>query len=123
MGQRVSSASVYAMSSGDPMVRLYRAPDATEAAMLVHVLQSDGIPAKSVGGANAINWGEIGADALIVEVWVPSHLVEAAGQTIEKYYADQADPESRSPWPCSSCGEENEGSFEVCWSCQSARPE
>lgn len=28
-------------------------------------------------------------------------------------------PEPRDAWVCDSCNEENEGSFEVCWKCQS----
>lgn len=31
-------------------------------------------------------------------------------------------PEPGSSWVCSNCSEENEGSFEICWRCQSARP-
>ncbi len=27
-------------------------------------------------------------------------------------------PEPKASWVCSNCGEENEGSFEICWKCQ-----
>ena len=111
-----------AMPSGEPMVRLYRAPDAVEAALLVHVLGSDGIPARQVGGAATLLWGELGADALLVEVWVPPDRLAEARQSVDRYYASRAERQpARSSWACPGCGEKNEGSFEICWSCQAER--
>lgn len=31
-------------------------------------------------------------------------------------------PVARVTWVCSSCNEENEGSFEICWKCQTEPP-
>ena len=107
----------------DPHVLLYRAPDATEAAMLVHTLKAEGIAAKSVGGAMQWTWGETGAEALMVEVWVPSNRLEDGRRSIERYYAErrnQADAPEPPAWTC-SCGETNGGGFALCWSCQARR--
>lgn len=30
-------------------------------------------------------------------------------------------PEPKSSWVCSACREDNDGSFEICWKCQSIR--
>lgn len=30
-------------------------------------------------------------------------------------------PESKNPWMCTGCDEENDGSFEFCWKCQKPR--
>ncbi len=111
------------MTSEEQMVLAYRAPDAPEAAMLVHVLESDGIPAKQVGGSLTIAFGDLGADALLTEVWVPSDRVAEARKSIETYYATQGSTETAAtPWTCTKCGEKNDGGFGVCWSCQAELP-
>ena len=33
-----------------------------------------------------------------------------------------ANPEPKEPWLCAECNEENDGSFEVCWNCQTVQP-
>jgi len=105
-----------------PLTLLYRAPDATEAALLVSTLKGEGVPARSVGGAMQWTWGELGAEALQVEIWVPEEHLERGRALIERYYAraaEEARPRS-SAWTC-ACGEENEPGFELCWSCQARR--
>lgn len=109
----------------DPLVQLYRAPDAAEAALLVHALKAAGVPARSVGGALQWAWGELGADALMVEIWVPRDRVDEARRSIEDFYARRADGERSAraespPWTC-ACGEANDAGFEICWSCQGRR--
>lgn len=43
---------------------------------------------------------------------------QLALENIETYFKQI---ENQEPWECPSCGEENEGSFEVCWKCQAGR--
>lgn len=38
-------------------------------------------------------------------------------------WAESVKDASRVPWRCESCGEENPATFDICWKCQSARPE
>ena len=106
----------------EPYTLLYRAPDATEAALLVHTLKAEGVPAKAVGGSLQWTWGETGADGLMVEVWVPPDRLEDGRRSIERYYAERrAAAEVNQPdWTC-SCGETNDGGFVLCWSCQARR--
>ena len=95
--------------------------DAVEAAILVHVLASEGIPAREVGGSLAITWPEFGGDALLVEIWVPESKHREAKAAITAYQARRSAADAQR-WTCPSCQEENEASFEVCWSCQAPRP-
>lgn len=37
-------------------------------------------------------------------------------------WIEEANRDTRGPWRCSACHEENPGNFEVCWNCEKARP-
>jgi hypothetical protein len=48
------------------------------------------------------------------EVWVQIPDYERARELITQLLASGEKP----PWFCSHCGEQNDGSFEICWHCQ-----
>jgi hypothetical protein len=102
-----------------PMIMLYRAPDSTTAALLASDLEADGVPTKQAG-AMTILYGELGHEALQVEIWVPADRAREARALVEAYYGQGGRWAGR-PWACAACGEENESSFEVCWSCAEPR--
>lgn len=55
----------------------------------------------------------------LAEVWVlNSDNYEEALTIIEDKVTN---PAEKSLWVCGECKEENEGSFEICWKCQSER--
>jgi len=106
------------------MIHAYTAKDAEEASLLVLQLRANGVAAVSSETAGAVAFGELPADVLRVKVWVPEDRVDAARQRIEACFehGGGAHDASGAPWTCPSCGEENEATFEVCWSCQAVAP-
>jgi hypothetical protein len=102
------------------MVMLYRAPDATEAAVLAHALEAEGVAATQAGAAT-ITYGELGREALQVDVWVSADDADDARKIIEAYYDRSERTQDQQEWTCSECGEGNGSSFEVCWQCQAPR--
>jgi len=63
--------------------------------------------------------GELPITECMPEVWVKNALHY---QYAEKLIAEMeaGKPEDLTPWQCRVCGELVEGSFGVCWNCQSA---
>lgn len=64
--------------------------------------------------------GEISPFDTWPELWVLNDEdYEQATQVIANALSQSNAPE----WECSSCNETNDAAFELCWSCQSAKPE
>lgn len=99
---------------------LYRARDPIEAALLQAMLEENGVEAWTAGGQSALGFGELGADALLVDVRVHAEDALVARGLIEAFWRDRGRAEP-GPWTCSSCGEANEAGFEACWCCGEAR--
>lgn len=60
--------------------------------------------------------GHVGWESVPIELWVQNDADAANAVAILKRELEESSDKSR--WTCSSCNEENEGSFETCWSCQ-----
>lgn len=59
-----------------------------------------------------------GINNIFFELWILNDQdFDKASAIIENEIVNKAPKNS---WVCSNCGEENEGSFEVCWKCQHA---
>lgn len=99
---------------------LYHAADGVEAALLCETLEQNGIQAEAVGGALNTIFGDLGADALRVDIWVPTDRVQVAGRIVNEYFARTPRPGS-TPWTCPSCREPNDAGFDVCWKCGAVR--
>ncbi|MDO9319315.1 MAG: DUF2007 domain-containing protein [Gammaproteobacteria bacterium] len=57
-----------------------------------------------------------GISNIFHELWILNDQdYDKASRVIE---TEIVNPEPKASWICSNCGEENEGSFEVCWKCQ-----
>ena len=100
---------------------LYRARDAREGALLKAMLEENDIEAWVSGGQSALGFGELGADALLVDVRVRPEDAERARLLIDTFFEEPEDA-VEGPWTCTGCGEENEAGFEACWGCGAERP-
>jgi hypothetical protein len=59
--------------------------------------------------------GELPVDAARPQVWVDDAAnADRARSLIDEYLGAPSGP----PVQCAKCGEENPGSFEVCWNCR-----
>jgi hypothetical protein len=106
---------------GTEKVLLCRALHLLQAATLVAELEGCGIPAWRVGGQSML-MGDVPAEVVEVEVWVPAEHLQAAREVLAESRAHLADADGgRSAWTCPACGESNEGGFELCWSCEAPR--
>lgn len=108
-------------------VLLYRAADQLEATLLEAMLNESGVRAWTVGGQSSIGFGELGADALIVDVRVPEERHAEGIQLIEEFFAARSAAvreEKGSPpstWICDKCDQEVATNFTSCWNCESPR--
>jgi hypothetical protein len=100
---------------------LYRATDAREAALLAQALESRGIECRQVGGQASGAFGGLGADALRVDLHVAEERAEEAKRIIEEEQARPREPARA--WTCPACREPNDAGFDLCWSCQTPRPD
>jgi hypothetical protein len=108
-----------------PSVLLYRARDQVEASLLVAMIEASGVRAWTVGGQASLAFGELGADAILVDVRVEQSNHARALELVDEYFASakrerEADPST--PWTCEACGELVESAFSSCWKCEAARP-
>ena len=53
------------------------------------------------------------------DVWPELRLEDERDETIAKSLIEKSVIEETEVWLCGECGEKNDGSFEVCWQCQS----
>ena len=70
------------------MVLLYRAADSMEASMLEGVLEEHGVPVKHVGGQGALAFGELGAGALLVDLYVPRTFQAQSIDLVNRYFEE-----------------------------------
>lgn len=89
---------------------------------LANLLQEQGIAARVVGD----NLQQVFPDTVSspIELWVPHADAERATALVAGWVSEGAHRQaaSLSAWKCPQCGEEVEGSFDICWNCETARP-
>jgi hypothetical protein len=110
-----------------PWVVVYSGGTA-DTAVLCDLLGAEGVPARlgdEVMGTMApymIDGGTLAS----VKVMVPEDRLEEARKVVVEF-AERAknEPEPGSsmfqPWECPCCHEQNDGSFDICWNCQSEK--
>ncbi len=60
--------------------------------------------------------GELGLSNSLLELWLLNDQdYDTARSIIETQVVN---PVLMEPWTCANCGEENDGAFQLCWSCQ-----
>ena len=89
--------------------------------MIVHALEVKGIPAVQAGGQAASGMPDLAGEA--VDIWVAVAQVEEARAIVHQLQGTGDSPVPMVRWTCPGCGELNAGSFDLCWTCQSPRPE
>ncbi|MBV7298668.1 DUF2007 domain-containing protein [Enterovibrio paralichthyis] len=99
-------------------VQVYSAGNSLEAHSLKGMLEALGIDVVLKGESLSSATGELPADAIAVTLWVDANRESQALGALRDY-EEQAD----TVWHCAGCGEENSGSFEICWQCGTARSE
>ncbi|SIO20749.1 DUF2007 domain-containing protein [Salinivibrio sp. ES.052] len=98
------------------MEKVYQAMNTLEAHSLKGLLVSHQIDCVLKGEALSAAVGELPTDVQGVTLWVAREDVTRARGLLREYEA-----QSRTHWECRECGEDNAGSFELCWQCQHSR--
>ncbi len=85
-----------------------------------NILTSEGIPAFLRNQHLGSIIGEMPFQEVWPELWVENDLdYDRALQLLDAATLISESPST--PWRCSHCGEENEGQFAACWSCEKAQ--
>ncbi|HQZ44931.1 MAG TPA: DUF2007 domain-containing protein [Usitatibacteraceae bacterium] len=96
------------------MKRVYNAANLPDAHIVAGVLAERGVRVRILNANAAGAMGELPVDAASPQLWVEDPRDEArARAVIEEFVRSSAGP----PRNCPACGEENPGSFDMCWSC------
>nr|WP_108743949.1 DUF2007 domain-containing protein [Salinivibrio sp. IB643] len=98
------------------MEQVYQAMNLLEAHSLKGLLVSHQIDCVLKGETLSAAVGELPPDVQGVTLWVEPEKVSQARTLLQEYEA-----QSHTHWICQACGEENAGSFELCWQCQHSR--
>lgn len=97
------------------MKRVHSAANLPEAHLLVDLLADRGIRAR-IFNANASSLaGELPIEASLPQVWVDDPADAPRARAIIDAFTRQSP--AAAPVKCPACGEENPGSFDLCWSC------
>ncbi|MDD1793495.1 DUF2007 domain-containing protein [Enterovibrio makurazakiensis] len=99
-------------------VQVYSASNSLEAHSLKGMLEAMGMDVMLKGDSLSSATGELPADVVAVTLWVDVLRSEKAREALHQY-----ELQAESLWFCSSCQEENSGSFEICWQCSTPRNE
>jgi hypothetical protein len=100
------------------------AGNAADTAMLYSLLEAEEIPVRigdEVMGTLAPYLIE-GGQGAAVKVMVPEDRVDDAEEVVGEFVDDlksQATGSTFKPWTCPCCHEPNDGTFDICWNCQS----
>ena len=94
-------------------VSIHHARNVPEAYLVRDTLLTGGVDARVRGEQRAGIAGEIPMADAMAEVIVPSEQVLLARTLL----AEMEEARKRPAWRCARCGEENPGSFDLCWSC------
>lgn len=105
--------------------KIFIGRDSMEAHFLCDVLASAGIEATVMGEALSTGRGELPLTGeTLPSVWVRDTDVDKATAIVDEFVkGGQEKMDLAAPWKCPHCGEELEGQFDVCWNCQTHRPE
>lgn len=95
-----------------------------ENAMLLHsaknILERNNIESVFKNEHSAPNGGNLGISNIFQELWVVND--EDYLRATEIIEREIVNPEPKANWACPHCKEENAGSFDFCWNCQTAKP-
>lgn len=72
-----------------------------------------------VKNEHTINGARHSMQTLFLELWITNDQDFAKASTIIEEQLTNAEPSE--PWVCGKCAEENDGSFDFCWKCQTEK--
>ena len=101
------------------MKLIYTHPNRLIVENIKNILENEGIKVILQNQYAAGGVGELAPIDAWPEVWLERNGDFDRAQKL----IDEVINENQSPWVCQECGEENAGSFEICWSCSKPRPE
>jgi hypothetical protein len=94
--------------------RVHAAANLLEAHLLVDLLADRGIRARVLNANASSVAGELPIDQAMPQVWVDDAAdAERARAVINEFSRTPPGPMRK----CPACGEENPGSFDLCWAC------
>ena len=95
-----------------------------ENTMLLHsaknILDSNNIETSLNNEHSAPSGPNLGISNIFQELWVVHD--EDYLRAREILEREIINPEPKSAWTCPQCNEDNAGSFDFCWNCQTAKP-
>lgn len=97
---------------------IYTHPMLYQVTNVQNLLKLKGIPTEIRNEFAGGGTGELAANETWVELW----LVDDRDQIIAEQLILEMNASVEQEWFCGQCGEQNPGSFESCWQCQSAKP-
>jgi len=110
------------MLPSSELERVYTTNDLLQAQLIVDALNAAELPAQLVGDNLWQAAGELAAASIAIQILVHADHVNNAKQIVAEYDGALSKTKNAKPdWNCRSCGEENAGSFDLCWKCQTDR--
>ncbi len=110
----------------DDILEVYWAPDAHEAHLVCGLLEEAGIKARVVGEMLQSAAGELPPGPTIApRVWVLASDEIRAREVIATWEERRKAARTEDPpamWACPNCSESVDGTFDICWNCQTQRP-
>jgi len=104
--------------------KLYTAANEAEAHLIRLDLEAEGLPVAIHGSLLGGICGDGTAlGAFGPQVWVQEEDFEFARLLLESFFEQDHRDEAGGPWTCPGCRTEIESQFDLCWKCQTPRPE
>ena len=102
------------------MRKVFSSAEMTNAKIVRDLLAANEIDAILLN-ENTSSGAYVGIGLVMAEVWVQDESqFQAAKKLVRQFQTANA---SHMDWPCATCDEINPGTFDVCWNCDSARPD
>ncbi len=98
----------------------------TDTTLLYSLLEAEEIPAR-IGDelmGTVAPYAVEGSETGSVRVLVPEDRVDDAEEVVSEFVEDlksQAAAPQFKPWTCPCCHEANDGTFDICWNCQTEK--
>lgn len=107
------------------VVQVYVVPQPHQAYFLRNMLADAGIEARVLG--ENLNMVDPPANLQAGALWVRRHDAEAARRILTDWEQSRSkaisESETTITWKCAACGEFIQDDFEICWNCETPRPD
>lgn len=109
-------------NTGNRMIELFRVRDFTVIGFYQSLLEAEGIP-------TFVRNENLSSTEVSIPTFCPALCImneedhPRALEILQAYASPEAAPPVGEDWVCKSCGEQNPGNFDLCWSCETPRGE